>query len=388
MTLVDEAVRLGPELEADVAAGEELRRIPDTTWKHLVGSGFVRGLQPKRWGGGEVHIREFYDACVEVGYASSAAGWVMGVIGVHPWQLALFDEQVQQEMWGEDPTRMHSSSYQPSGVAIPAGGGYRLSGRWSFSSGSDHCTAVNVGAMSAPRDPGIGMEIADFRSFVLFEDQYTIIDNWHTSGMRGTGSKDIVVDDVFVPAYRTQSHLDYMLDVPLPGQQTNPGPLYRLPWAPVFNYALAASVFGTAKRFIDVWTRESSERVVRGGTVKDDALMQHRLGVAKYDLDTAITKMRRDANTMWDAATAGVSLPRAERTAIRYNANRSCQVLGQSINDLFQAASGRSIFLDHPLHRLYADIQGALGHTFLVPDGLGRSVGALAMGAFPPEVMV
>ena len=389
MTLVDEAVRLAPELADDVAEGNEIRRIPDTTWKHLVGSGFVRALQPKRWGGGEVHPREFFDACIEVGRASSSAGWVMGVIGVHPWQLALFDERVQDEMWADDPARMHSSSYQPSGVVEAVAGGYRLSGRWSFSSGSDHCTAVNVGALSAARDPGgLGFDIPDFRSFVLLRDQYEIIDVWHTAGMRGTGSKDIVVDNVFVPDYRTQSHLDYMFDKPLPGQVRNDGPLYRLPWAAVFNYALAASVFGSAKRFIELWTSESAGRKVRTGEVKDDPLMQHRLGVATYDLDTAISKMHRDCDTMWQAAEAGEFLSRPERTAIRWNANRSCEVLGRSITELFHAASGRSIFLDHPLQSVYQDIMGALGHTFLVPDHLGRSVGALALGSFPPEVMV
>ncbi len=388
MTLLQDARKHASEFEASADEGESLRRLPDTTWKRLVGSGFVRALQPRRWGGGEVHIQEFLDAVVEISRANSSAGWVAGVVGVHPWHLALFDELVQEEMWGEDPTRMHSSSYHPAGQVTAVPGGFQLSGRWSFSSGSDHCVGVNVGAMSAPRDPGIGMELPDFRSFVLFRDQYEIVDVWHTAGMKGTGSKDIVVSDQFVPAYRTSSHLDYMCDVPLAGQQRNDGPLYRLPWAAVFNYALAASVFGVAKRFIETWAAESAGRQLRSGGAKDDGLLQHRLGIAMYDLDTAIAKMHRDCEVMWSAALAHEHLDRAARTALRYNANRSCEVLGASISELFHSASGRSIFLNHPLQRIYQDMMGSLGHTFLSPDGLGRTVGSLAMGGVPVEMMV
>jgi 3-hydroxy-9,10-secoandrosta-1,3,5(10)-triene-9,17-dione monooxygenase len=388
MTLVDDAHRLAADFAGDDHVGAELRRLPDTSWKHLVDSGFVRALQPKRWGGGEVHIREFYDACIAVGRSAPSASWVMGVIGVHPWQLALFDERAQEEMWGSDPTRMHSSSYQPTGSVTAAPGGYRISGRWSFSSGSDHCVAVNVGAMSGTRDPGIGVEIADMRSFLLYRDQYEIVDVWHTTGMRGTGSKDIVIDDAFVPEYRTQSHLDYLFDVPLPGQVRNDGPLYRLPWACVFNYALSASVFGSAQRFLDLWIAESADRRVRSGPVKDDALMQHRLAVAMYDLDAAIVKLHRDCDTMWEAAVGGVALDRRERTAIRWNATRGCEVVGRSLTDLFHAASGRTIFVDHPLAAAYHDVMGGLGHAFLVPDQLGRSLAALHLGGSPTEPMV
>ena len=95
----------------------------------------------------------------------------MGVIGVHPWQLALFPEQTQLEIWGADPARMHSSSYAPSGKADKVSGGYRLSGRWSLSSGSDHGTAVNVGVMAGLKDLGGGFELPDFRSMLAVEGE-------------------------------------------------------------------------------------------------------------------------------------------------------------------------------------------------------------------------
>ena len=386
--MLETARGLADELAQGVDEGMELRRLPDATWNTLLGNGFVRALQPKRWGGGEVPFLEFVDTCIEISRANASAGWVAGVIGVHPWQLALFEEQAQEEMWGTDPSTMHSSSYAPTGKAEEVDGGYRVTGRWSFSSGSDHCHGVNLGAAAKPVEIMPGFEVPDFRSFLFYPGQYTIVDTWNTSGMRGTGSKDIVVDDVFVPTYRTQSHLDYMLNRPLPGQVKNDGPLYRLPWACVFNQALASSLLGAAKGYLETWVTETLPRVQRSGKVADDPLVQYRLATAMYDVDAAITKLRSDATEMWEAGVADLSLSREARTAIRWNANRGCEIVGKAITDLHHQGSGRTIFLDHPLQRGFQDIMGMLGHTFLSPDQLGRSVGALRLGSIPSEMMV
>jgi 3-hydroxy-9,10-secoandrosta-1,3,5(10)-triene-9,17-dione monooxygenase len=129
---------------------------------------------------------------------------------------ALFDERAQQEMWDKDPTPMHSSSYNPTGKAEKAAGGYKLSGRWSFSSGCDHCHGVMLGAICGIREV-LGKPVPDFKSFLLLGDQYRIDDNWHVAGLQGTGSKDIVVENAFVPEYRSQSHIDYATNALLPG---------------------------------------------------------------------------------------------------------------------------------------------------------------------------
>ena len=388
MTMVEAARRIAPELAGANDEADQLRRLPDTSWKAMHEAGLLRALQPARWGGGEVHLRDFYTAAAEVSRASGSAGWVMGVIGVHPWQLALFADEAQQEMWGADPGRMHSSSYQPTGKAEKVSGGYRLSGRWSFSSGSHHCTAVNVGVIAGLCDVGGGLELPDFRSMVVYEGDYRLIDNWNTSGMKGTGSRDIVIDDVFVPDHRTQSHLDYMLDRPLPGWEQNGGALYRTPWAVVFNYALAASVFGTALGYLDTWLAEASTRKTPfGGAVANDPLVQRRVAEFTWDLDAAIVKMDRDADVMMEAAAAGEFLSKDQRIEMRWNANRSCEIVGRAVNELHHAASGRAIFSDHPLQRGYQDVQGALGHAFLVGDVISLGLGSARMGGMPLPVM-
>jgi len=217
MNLVTIAEQLGPELAAARAEGDEARRLPDSVWKALLESGILRSLQPARWGGGEVHPLELFDAVMVLSRANPSAGWVASVIGVHPWQLALFDERAQEAMWGTDPATMHSSSYNPTGKAETVEGGYRVSGRWSFSSGCDHCHGVNLGAIVR------GGDMPDFRSFLLLPGQYVIEDNWDVAGLKATGSKDILVEEAFVPEHLTQSHLDYAMGAALPGQTQNEG---------------------------------------------------------------------------------------------------------------------------------------------------------------------
>jgi 3-hydroxy-9,10-secoandrosta-1,3,5(10)-triene-9,17-dione monooxygenase len=387
VNLVERAKELAPAFAATAAEDAKLRRLSDETWKLLLENGFVRALQPARWGGGEIPFVEFIDMIFELSRASPSAGWVAGVIGVHPWQLALFDDRAQSEMWEKDPETMHSSSYNPTGKAERVDGGYKLSGRWSFSSGCDHCRGVNLGAIAGRRDIG-GKAIADFRSFLLLAGQYRIDDNWHVAGLRGTGSKDIVVEDAFVPDHRTQSHLDYAFNQPLAGHEQNPGVLYRLPWSPVFNMALASSVLGSARGFVDAWIEQNATRRIGALKFADDALAQHRLADATWYIDATITRMRADATELIEMAGASVPVTMAQRAQIRWNMCRGCDLVGNAVVELMRAASGRSIFLDHPLQQRFQDVQGGLGHAYLVPDPVARFVGGTLLGSDNLEMVL
>jgi 3-hydroxy-9,10-secoandrosta-1,3,5(10)-triene-9,17-dione monooxygenase len=384
VSLLGEAQRIAPELEATRHDGDELRRLPDATWKLLQGCGILRSLQPRRWGGGEVHILEFVDAVIELSRANPSAGWVAGVLGVHPWQLALFDEQAQEDMWGADPAASHSSSYMPTGKAERVEGGYKVSGRWSFSSGCDHCRGVMLGAVvrSAESPP-------EGRSFLLLPGEYRIEDTWFTAGLKSTGSNDIVVEEAIVPEHRSQSHTDYALGARLPGQALNDAPLYRLPFSVVFNSALVSSILGSAKGFIDAWVAETRGRVVAGGARSaDDPLIQRRLADALWDLDAATTVTRSVAQRMWDLAVAGEPPTMEERGRMRWDMVRGADRVADACAALFRVASGRTAFLDHPLHARFQDLQAGMGHAFLVPDALARSVGGHLLGAEKQEMVL
>jgi 3-hydroxy-9,10-secoandrosta-1,3,5(10)-triene-9,17-dione monooxygenase len=388
MNLLSEAKRLAPQLAETAARDRELRRLSDQTWRILLDGGFVRSLQPARWGGGEVALIDFVDAMLELSRVSPAAGWVAGVIGVHPWQLALFEDAAQRELWGEDAATMHSSSYNPTGRAEKVAGGYKVSGRWSFSSGCDHCSGVMLGAICGSREVA-GKPVRDFRSFLLRRDQYQIDDNWHVAGLQGTGSKDIVVADAFVPEYRSQSHFDYATNLPLPGQKLNDGPVYRLPWSVVFHMALASATLGSARGFVDLWIAQTRDRTLSfGGRAADDALMQKRLAEATWYLDASIMRMRADASELGQMAEARKAAPMELRARMRWNLNRGCELVGQAVAELFHAATGRTVFLDHPLQERFQDLQAAMAHAYLTPDQVARAVGGSLLGTSKPEIIL
>ena len=364
-SLVEEARRRVPELERR-RPDDALRRLGDDTWRRLLEGGFLRALQPARWGGGEVPLLEFIDARGDLACAPSA-GWVAGVIGVHPWQLALFSEEAQQEMWGDDPTTMHSSSYNPTGKAEKAPGGYR-------------CGALVVffGMRPLPRrEPGRDRRRARvrrrrWRTFVRSYFCRTVPYRRQLARGRAQG-------------HRQQGHcrgrrvragasdaiaLDYALNLQLPGRELNDGPLYRLPWSVVFNMALAASVFGSVRGFVDAWieTAHAGCRGLRRGRYADTATRRAGVGSGCGDHTYAC---RRAASSRDGAGARECTM--AQRAQMRWNMNRGCQLVSRdAIGDLFRAASGRSIFDDHPLQRRFQDVLGALGHAYLVPDPLAR----------------
>jgi 3-hydroxy-9,10-secoandrosta-1,3,5(10)-triene-9,17-dione monooxygenase len=378
--LVERAKALASVLRERAAESNQLRRLSDSTWQDLLSSGIIRGLQPARWGGGEVHPREFYRAVIEVARAESCAGWVAGIIGVHPWQTALYGERTQQEIWGEDPMLMNSSSYAPTGKAERVVGGYHLSGRWSFSSGCDHCGWVNLGAIAGGLKID-GNEVPDFRSYLLPRKDYAIDDNWRVAGLAGTGSKDIVVADAFVPEHRSMSHWDLTLGRTMPGWETNHAPLYRLPFAAVFINTLTAAVLGASAGFLEAFIETGRERNSGMGIkLIDDPYCLQTVAEASYAINTATVSFLNDCDEMMQSAEAGEPFTLERRAELRYHTTRSAEVAAHAVERLFEQAGGRAIFLDHPLQRRYQDVKAMMHHAAMNPNPAARLYGAARFG--------
>ena len=184
----------------------------------------------------------FLTAVRLIASACGSTGWVASVIGVHPWQLALFPDQAQEDVWGEDPGTRMSSSYAPTGKVerrrrrVPAQRPVELLLR---------LRPRDAGCCSAGSSAARTAQPADFRTFLLPIGDYAIDDVWDTVGLRGTGSNDIVVEDAFVPAYRSLSFNDTARCV-CPGQEVNPAPLYRIPYGSLFPYAITTPIIGMA----------------------------------------------------------------------------------------------------------------------------------------------
>ena len=382
-TYLDTVRTLLPEIAARAADCEAQRRLPDETFKAFQETGLMRAVQPARWGGHELPPPVLYEALTEVAAACPSSAWFLGVVGIHNWQLGLFPEEAQADVWGEDTSVQLSSSYAPTGRVETAPGGFRLSGRWSFSSGCDHCQWVLLGGIAPGEGPA-----PDMRTFLVPRSDYAIDDNWHVAGLAGTGSKDIVIEDAFVPEHRTHRFID-AYNFASPGQALNDGPVYRLPFGCVFAFCVAVPAIGAAQGALDAYRSEMREKVAvyDGGKVADDPLAQRRIAEATVEIDAGRAELREVWGALWALAEAGEPIPLDLRARARWTSANLVQRGMKAVDLLFDASGGRAIYLHNPIQRFFRDVHAMRAHAINNPDKASRIFGhtELHPGTPPPE---
>jgi 3-hydroxy-9,10-secoandrosta-1,3,5(10)-triene-9,17-dione monooxygenase len=351
---VKEAVQdLLPGIAARADQAEQDRRVPVETIAELQEAGVFKMLQPKRWGGLEADPVEFYDVIRTIASVCGSTGWVSSVVGVHPWQLALFPNEAQTEVWGSDNSTLVSSSYAPTGKLTPVEGGYQATGRWSFSSGCDHCSWVLLGAMVIGPE---GKPI-DFLTILVPRSDYTIHDVWDVVGLRGTGSNDIEINDVFVPAHRTLSFKDVGA-LKCPGQAENTSPLYKLPFGTVFSYTITTPIIGIATGAYNAHIERMRERTrisYGGQKVSGDGFAHVRVARAACDIDASWLQLERNLNEQMKYAVAGEDMPLELRLRGRRDQVAGTERSISAIALLFKNSGGHSLKNGNPIERAWRD---------------------------------
>jgi len=385
---VIEAVReLLPVFRDRAQEAEDARAVPEDSIKALEGTGFFRLLQPARFGGFEADPVDFYTAVRLIASACGSTGWVASVLGVHPWHVGLFTAEAQQEVWGGDQATRISSSYAPTGKAVQVDGGHLVSGRWSFSSGCGHASWVLLGQIVTDADN----RPTDFRTFLLPISDYAIDDVWDTVGLRGTGSNDIVVNDVFVPEHRSLSFIDVSKLV-VPGQELNPAPLYKLPYGSVFPYSITTPIIGMATGAYDAHVAYQRERVraaYTGQKAREDPFGQVRIAEAAAELDSAWLAAEHNMNELMAHARAGEKIPLSLRLRVRRDQVRGTgQAIG-AVDLLFENSGGRALKTGTPIQRFWRDAHAGRVHAINDPERalsmFGRGEFGLDLG---PEAML
>jgi 3-hydroxy-9,10-secoandrosta-1,3,5(10)-triene-9,17-dione monooxygenase len=371
-----------PALRERAARAEKLRRLPDETFADFQEAGLLRALQPKRYGGYELDPGAFYQAVIEVGAVCGSSGWILGVLGVHNWHVAILPPRAQEDVWGEDDSIQLSTSLAPTGTVERVDGGFRIKGRWSFSSGCDHCQWAVLGGAAPPASPG---EPPDLRVFLVPRRDYVIDDNWHVMGLCATGSKDIVVEDAFVPEYRTHSYRDAFA-LHHPGAAVNDAPLYRLPFGLVFTYGIVAPAIGAAQGALMAFREQAGRRVnVRDGSrAVEDPFMQYRLAEAAAEIDAARERMLADFAAMMRLARAGAEIPLADRARYRWDSGKAMERSVRAVDLLFEASGGHGIFLDNPIQRAWRDVHAMRAHAGNNPER-GSFIFARSEFGLPPQ---
>ena len=380
--LIARAKAMIPALKSRARQCVRDRNVPAETIAEMQEAGFFRILQPKRYGGYEMHPNVFFEVQKALAEGCMSTGWMYGVVGCHPYEMALFHDEAQAEVWGDDPSMLVSSTYQPVGKVTHVEGGFRLSGRWGFSTGSTHCGWVLLGAFCPPKDDGTPMEM---RTFLLPRSDYTIDeDAWHTFGLQGTGSHDIIVDDVFVPDYRTHKSSDGFL-CQNPGQEVNDGPLYRLPWAQVFVRSVSTAAFGGAQAAINAGLAIMQDRVSTntGKASKADPMLHAAIMAAIAEKSEMETALRLTMDELLGYAECGEPIPMEKRTFFAYQSSTVVRRLADLVDDIVKQLGGRAIYMTSDILQPWLDLHAGRAHVANDPNNRTSEAVSVMLGADP-----
>ncbi|WP_135458877.1 3-hydroxy-9,10-secoandrosta-1,3,5(10)-triene-9,17-dione monooxygenase oxygenase subunit [Mycobacterium sp. DL99] len=376
-----------PTLRERAQETEDLRKLPDANVKALEDIGFFKLLQPEQWGGLQCDPTVFYEAVRRLASACGSTGWVAGIIGVHNWHLALFDQQAQEDVWGEDTSVRISSSYAPmgAGTVTEAGDGYIVNGAWNWSSGCDHATWAFLGGPVIKDGRPV-----DFGSFLIPISDYKIDDVWNVVGLRGTGSNTVIVKDAFVPKHRFLSY-KAMNDGTAGGYETNTAPVYKMPWGTIHPTTISTPIVGMAYGAYDAHVEHQGKRVraaFAGEKAKDDPFAKIRIAEAASDIDAAWRQLSGNVADEYALLVAGEEIPFELRARARRDQVRATGRAIASIDRLFEASGATALSNDAPVQRFWRDAHAGRVHAANDPERAYLIFGNNEFGLPPADTMV
>ena len=377
LELIARAKALAPKLAERAFAADRDGRVTEETIAEIAAAGLYRVMQPKRWGGYELDPRVFYTVQMALAEGCMSTAWMYGVVGVHPWQLALFPEQAQQDVWGQDSSIRIASTYMPTGKAEAVEGGFNFSGRWGFSTGIEHCDWVFLGGLLPKKDGSGGLEHA---TFLVPKADVKVEENWDVLGLRGTGSHDIVIETAFVPEHRIHRTNDHS-DAGCPGRATNPGWLYRVPFTQVFQRAVSSACIGALEGAITSFRQRSASHVGKhGNKMAEDPNAQIAVTEAMMAADQLRLVLFRNYARIVHCAKTGEKMPVEERLIQRAQASAVPKITGERVNELMRACAASGTYKTNPIERIFRDIHQGRGHIANNTDAYARAHGGVMLG--------
>jgi alkylation response protein AidB-like acyl-CoA dehydrogenase len=383
--LLEDLKSVLPAIAANASRAEQERKVPDENIALLKGIGMHRAFQPKPYGGMEISLPQFADCVVALAGACASTAWAFSLLCTHSHQLAMFSKQLQDEVWGDDPDATASSSIAPFGKVEETEGGVIFNGEMGWSSGSDHAEWAIVGCRRQNDEGG-----QDYCFAVLPRSDYQIRDDWFAAGMKGSGTKTLLIKDAFVPNHRIQKAKD-MMEGRSAGFGLYPdSKIFYSPYRPYFASGFSAIGLGIAERMLEAYREKTRNRVraytgVNVGTATP-ALM--RLAESTHQVAAARAFLEK---TWQEHAEHGErhQYPSRETLAFwRTNQAYAVKMCIQAVDRLFEAAGGTSWFESSEMQRLFRDSHMTAAHAYTDYDVCAQILGRELMGLEPDPSMV
>ena len=372
------ARELIPFLREQAPRCEELRRLTPEVMDALHRTGLFRYQQPRVRGGMELPFVAYFEIPEMLSRGDISVGWVVTNLSSHHRNLAWWDAQAQEEVWGPDPDAgIASGIAYPQGRAVPAAGGVTLSGEWNFSSGTDHSDWSMLACVV--RD---GEKVVDYVYCLVHRSQYEIVDDWQVLGMRATSSKTVRCKDVFVPAHRALSMHVARPGHAWPGVALHPNPLYRIPISALGGHGIGGCMVGNARAALEtaIDLVKSRSTSYTGARMRDFQTVQLRISAAAAQIDAAALVLRNDCLETQRIYDAGGTLDIEARLRCKRNCAMAVKLCVEAVDSLHEMAGANGIYDRGPLQRMFRDAHAAAGHFSFSTDAQLPPWGLVALG--------
>jgi resorcinol 4-hydroxylase (FADH2) len=383
--LIDRARGMVPEIRALAEETERNRNVLPHIIDKIRDAELLRTCRPREFGGFEYDGETALRIALTISAACASTGWAVNGAVSNGRSIAHFPIEAQREVWDGNEDPFTCACFAPTGTAVPVDGGYVLSGAWSFASGCDASSWVKLGAFITPQDATPPFEGA---FFLLPIGDCEIVDNWFVCGLAGTGSKDIVAREAFVPAHRVLLFADARSGT-APGGKYHQNPLYRMPLLIHGASMLASTAVGAARGALDAYLEMTRARKTRGALaggqlpMAEFATIQLRYAEAAAAVESAELILLTDMRDMTQKLYAGEEITIADRIRCRRNQAWVTKLAVQAVEALNASTGGYGLHLSNPVQRAWRDANAVARHVSLNWDAVGTMYGQHAFGLEP-----
>ena len=370
----DRISALSAAMRERTGEAEVSRRVPEQNIAELGKAGLFRVFQPTRFGGAEMSMAEVLPMITQTAQACPSTAWVMAVLQIHTWLLTLDSDEAQDEVYGDDRETLIGGVLQPKGIAKRVDGGYELGEAiWPYSSGCDYISWAHLGGL-VMNENGPPEAIV----FLLPRQDYEIIDDWHVTGLRGTGSKSLSIKAAFVPEHRTFSMANAVSGKLGEGRSS----LYQSAMLPMLCLNVTGPALGAAQTALETFISHIENRNLPFSILKqvDSPQTHHLVGEVMLQLDSANLMLGKGAALVQEYAEQQQKMPIDERSRVRAYSSAAVRQCVAAIESMFLASGGTALQESHPLQQLSRDAKAMAVHAALSHENNLELWGAVKLG--------